>query len=151
MGAAGTRARLLVYKVDRFGRSVRNCLDGIVALGSHSARLVAVSQSIDTDHTNPTARLLLHILASVAEFERELYSATTSCKQLVRVDAQYPLLPSGRTRQRRPRARSSTADRSRIKMLAMETYSKYYIPDYRTRVEASCTSVLAGCGKSVRD
>jgi putative DNA-invertase from lambdoid prophage Rac len=63
---------VLVYKLDRFGRSVRNCLDGIAALGSHGVRFLAVSQSIDTDHTNPTARLLLHILASVAEFEREL-------------------------------------------------------------------------------
>jgi DNA invertase Pin-like site-specific DNA recombinase len=63
---------VLVYKLDRFGRSVRNCLDGIAALGSHGVRFLAVSQSIDTDHANPTARLLLHILASVAEFEREL-------------------------------------------------------------------------------
>jgi DNA invertase Pin-like site-specific DNA recombinase len=63
---------VLVYKLDRFGRSVRNCLDGIAALGSHGVRFLAVSQSIDTDHENPTARLLLHILASVAEFEREL-------------------------------------------------------------------------------
>jgi DNA invertase Pin-like site-specific DNA recombinase len=35
-------------------------------------RFLAVSQSIDTDESNPTARLLLHILASVAEFEREM-------------------------------------------------------------------------------
>ena len=63
---------VLVYKLDRFGRSVRHCLDGIAALGAHGVRFLAVSQSIDTDHANPTARLLLHILASVAEFEREL-------------------------------------------------------------------------------
>jgi DNA invertase Pin-like site-specific DNA recombinase len=44
----------------------------IAALGSHGVRFLAVSQSIDTDQANPTARLLLHILASVAEFEREL-------------------------------------------------------------------------------
>ena len=63
---------VLVYKLDRFGRSVRNCLDGIAALGAHGIRFLAVSQSIDTDVANPAARLLLHILASVAEFEREL-------------------------------------------------------------------------------
>jgi DNA invertase Pin-like site-specific DNA recombinase len=63
---------VLVYKLDRFGRSVRNCLDGIEALRSHGVRLLAVSQSIDTDESNSTSRLLLHILASVAEFEREL-------------------------------------------------------------------------------
>ena len=63
---------VLVWKLDRFGRSVRNCLDGIEALRGHGVRFLAVSQSIDTDESNPTARLLLHILASVAEFEREL-------------------------------------------------------------------------------
>ena len=63
---------VLVWKLDRFGRSVRNCLDGIEALRAHGVRFLAVSQSIDTDESNPTARLLLHILASVAEFEREL-------------------------------------------------------------------------------
>jgi len=63
---------VLVWKLDRFGRSVRNCLDGIEALRTHGVRFLAVSQSIDTDESNPTSRLLLHILASVAEFEREM-------------------------------------------------------------------------------
>ena len=63
---------VLVYKLDRFGRSVRNCLDGISALRSHGVRFLAVSQNIDTDDANPTSRLMLHILAAVAEFEREL-------------------------------------------------------------------------------
>src|SRR5207249_6749699 len=63
---------VLVYKLDRFGRSVRNCLDGIEALRTHGVRFLAVSQNIDTDESNPTSRLMLHILAAVAEFEREL-------------------------------------------------------------------------------
>ena len=62
---------VLVWKLDRFGRSVRTCLDGIESLRAHGIRFLAVSQSIDTDESNPTSRLLLHILASVAEFERE--------------------------------------------------------------------------------
>jgi len=74
MGDAALRRfdSVLVWKLDRFGRSVRNCLDGIEALRAHGVRFLAVSQSIDTDESNPTARLLLHILASVAEFEREM-------------------------------------------------------------------------------
>src|SRR5712692_11920979 len=63
---------VLVYKLDRFGRSVRNCLDGIEALRAPGVRFLAVSQNIDTDESNPTSRLMLHILAAVAEFEREL-------------------------------------------------------------------------------
>ena len=51
---------------------MKNCVDGIAALCAHGVRFLAVSQSIDTDESNPTSRLLLHILASVAEFEREL-------------------------------------------------------------------------------
>jgi len=63
---------VLVWKLDRFGRSVRNCLDGISTLRTHGVRFLGVSQNIDTDESNPTSRLMLHILAAVAEFEREL-------------------------------------------------------------------------------
>jgi DNA invertase Pin-like site-specific DNA recombinase len=56
---------VMVWKLDRFGRSVRNCLDGIESLRTNGVRFLAVSQSIDADESNPTARLLLHILASV--------------------------------------------------------------------------------------
>jgi DNA invertase Pin-like site-specific DNA recombinase len=34
--------------------------------------LIAVSQGLDTDAASPTSQLLLHILAAVAQFEREL-------------------------------------------------------------------------------
>jgi len=60
---------VLVYKLDRFGRSVRHCLDGIERLRMHGVRFLAVSQNIDTDESNPTAKLMVHILAAVAEFE----------------------------------------------------------------------------------
>lgn len=63
---------VLVWKLDRFGRSVRHCLEGIEQMKSHGVRFLAVSQNIDTDESNPTSRLMLHILAAVAEFEREL-------------------------------------------------------------------------------
>lgn len=63
---------VLVLKLDRFGRSLMNCVAGIQELASMDIRFIAVSQGLDTDQSNPTSRLLLHILASVAEFEREL-------------------------------------------------------------------------------
>ena len=62
----------LVWKLDRFGRSVKNCVEGIERLKSAGIRFIAVSQSIDTDENNPTSRLMLHVLAAVAEFEREM-------------------------------------------------------------------------------
>jgi putative DNA-invertase from lambdoid prophage Rac len=63
---------ICVYKIDRFGRSVLQLNQQLATLTSYGVRFVAVSQGLDTDQASPTSRLLLHILASVAEFEREL-------------------------------------------------------------------------------
>lgn len=61
-----------VWKLDRFGRSLLDCLAGIQELSSVGIRFLAITQSIDTDQSNPTAKLLLQLLAAVSEFEREL-------------------------------------------------------------------------------
>ncbi len=63
---------MLVWKLDRFGRSLVNCVAGIQEFAALGVRFIAVSQGLDTDATSPTAQLLLHILAAVAQFEREL-------------------------------------------------------------------------------
>ena len=62
---------VVVWKIDRFGRSVSQLVANVQLLDSYGVRFVAVTQGIDTDQRNPTGRLLLHILASLAEFERE--------------------------------------------------------------------------------
>lgn len=63
---------VLVWKLDRFGRSVEDLVQNIRRLESAGVRFIAVSQSIDTDRSNPTSRLLLHMLAAIAEFEAEI-------------------------------------------------------------------------------
>ena len=68
---------VLVYKLDRFGRSVLNLSQSLATLDSYGVRFIAISQGIDTDHANPTSRLLLNILASVAAFELELIRERT--------------------------------------------------------------------------
>ncbi len=62
----------LVWKLDRFGRSLVHCVSGIQELSSLGIRFIATSQGLDTDESNPASKLLLHILAAVAQFEREL-------------------------------------------------------------------------------
>jgi DNA invertase Pin-like site-specific DNA recombinase len=69
---------VIVWKLDRFGRSLINCVTGIQELEAAGVRFLAVSQGLDTDAANPTSRLLLNILASVAEFERELIKERVS-------------------------------------------------------------------------
>jgi putative DNA-invertase from lambdoid prophage Rac len=68
---------VLVWKLDRFGRSVINLNQGINDLKSYGIRFLAVSQNLDTDNSNPTAGLLLNILAAMAEFELELIRERT--------------------------------------------------------------------------
>jgi DNA invertase Pin-like site-specific DNA recombinase len=63
---------VLVYKLDRFGRSVLTLSQSLALLDSYGVRFITVSQRIDTDQSNPTSRLLLNILACVAAFELEL-------------------------------------------------------------------------------
>jgi DNA invertase Pin-like site-specific DNA recombinase len=63
---------VLVWKLDRFGRSLVHCASGIQELSSLGIRFIATSQGLDTDESNPASKLLMHILAAVAQFEREL-------------------------------------------------------------------------------
>lgn len=62
---------VVVWKIDRFGRSVSQLVENVQLLDSCGVRFIAITQGIDTDQRNPCGRLLLHILASLAEFERE--------------------------------------------------------------------------------
>lgn len=66
-----------VWKLDRFGRSVLNLSQQLATLTSFGVRFVATTQGLDTDQSNPTAALLLHILSAVAEFERSMIRERT--------------------------------------------------------------------------
>jgi len=68
---------ILVYKLDRFGRSVLHLSQALATLDANGIRFIAVSQGVDTDASNPTSRLLLNILSSVAAFELELIKERT--------------------------------------------------------------------------
>ena len=73
--ADGRRRRfdiVVVWKLDRFGRSLVHCVSGIQELASMGICFIATSQGLDTDESNPASKLLMHILAAVAQFEREL-------------------------------------------------------------------------------
>jgi DNA invertase Pin-like site-specific DNA recombinase len=69
---------IIVWKLDRFGRSVLHLSEQLAKLASYDVRFIATTQSIDTDASNPTSRLLLHILSAVAEFEREMIRERTT-------------------------------------------------------------------------
>jgi putative DNA-invertase from lambdoid prophage Rac len=79
---AGKFDCVLVWKLDRFGRSLVDCLNNIRTLDENGIRLIAVTQSLDTDRKNPASRFLVHVLGAAAEFERELIRERTQAGRL---------------------------------------------------------------------
>jgi DNA invertase Pin-like site-specific DNA recombinase len=69
---AGKIERVVVFKLDRLGRSLPHLALILDELARHGVALVATSQGIDTSHSNPVGRLQLNVLMAVAEFEREI-------------------------------------------------------------------------------
>jgi DNA invertase Pin-like site-specific DNA recombinase len=63
---------VLVWKMDRFGRSLQHLIENVQLLDFLGIRFIAPSQSIDTDGKSPTGKFLMHIFAAFAEFERDL-------------------------------------------------------------------------------
>lgn len=61
---------LVTVRLDRIGRSVPNLIEVIEDLKSRDVNLKVLDQAIDT--TTASGRLLFHVIASIAEFERDL-------------------------------------------------------------------------------
>lgn len=65
----------VVWKLDRFGRSIVDLLTRIKRLEDRGVGFVSLTDAIDT--TTPAGRFMIHVLASVAQFERDLISERT--------------------------------------------------------------------------
>ena len=61
---------LVVWRLDRLGRSLRHLVETVNALAGRGVAFASLHEGIDT--TTSTGRLVFHIFAALAEFEREL-------------------------------------------------------------------------------
>ena len=82
-GAAGSRPKLercleelregdtlVVWRLDRFGRSLKDLVSKMETLEERGVDFVSVTESIDT--TTAQGKLTFHLFGALAEFEREL-------------------------------------------------------------------------------
>jgi DNA invertase Pin-like site-specific DNA recombinase len=67
---SGKVERIIVYKLDRLGRSLTHLALILDELNRLKIPLIASSQGIDTSDDNPAGKLQLGVLMAVAEFER---------------------------------------------------------------------------------
>jgi hypothetical protein len=59
---------LVVWKLDRLGRSLRHLVDTVTGLAGRGVAFRSLQEQVDT--TTPGGRLVFHVFAALAEFER---------------------------------------------------------------------------------
>lgn len=76
LGLLGEGDVLTVWKLDRLGRSVSHLVDLVDDIGGRGVQLRSLTEGLDT--TTPGGRLLFHLMAALAEFERDLIRERTA-------------------------------------------------------------------------
>lgn len=66
---------LVIWRLDRLGRSLRHLLEVVSELERRGVSLRSVTESIDT--SSPAGRLVFHTFGALAEFERDLIRERT--------------------------------------------------------------------------
>jgi DNA invertase Pin-like site-specific DNA recombinase len=66
---------LVIWRLDRLGRSLKELIETVMMLAERGVELRSLKENIDT--STPTGKLMFHIIASLAEFERDIISERT--------------------------------------------------------------------------
>ena len=96
---------VLVWKLDRFGRSLRHLVNALAEFESLGIAFVSLSDNLDL--STPSGRLMFQIIGAMAEFERELIRE--------RVKAGMKNARAKGTRIGRPRAKVDTVVIARLR------------------------------------
>ena len=67
--------QIMVWRLDRLGRSLRHLIDTVSALGKKDVQFASLTEHIDT--SSATGELLFHLMAALAQFERSLIRERT--------------------------------------------------------------------------
>lgn len=90
---------LVVWKLDRLGRSVKQLVDMVGELHKKGIQFKSLTDAIDTG--TPAGRFFFHVMANLAEMERELIIERTragldAAKQLGRKGGRKPKMTSSK-------------------------------------------------------
>ncbi|MEA5402751.1 recombinase family protein [Arcicella sp. DC2W] len=102
---------VVVYKLDRLGRSLKHLLEVVALLNDKQVGIQSISDAIDT--TTPQGRLFFNISACFAEFERDLIRERTKAG-----------LEAARARGRKGGRRQGMTKEAEQKAILAETYYK---------------------------
>ena len=67
---------VIVWKLDRLGRSLKDLIETLNLLKSRGVDFISLTESIDT--TTPGGKLIFHLMGALAEFERDLIRERTN-------------------------------------------------------------------------
>ena len=70
---------VMVWKLDRLGRNTLHILETVKALTDAGVTLISTTDGIDS--STAAGRMVIGVLASIAEFERELVKERTALKR----------------------------------------------------------------------
>jgi DNA invertase Pin-like site-specific DNA recombinase len=70
---------VVVWKLDRLGRNTLHILDTVKALTDRGVALVSMTEGIDS--STVAGRMMIGVLGSMAEYERELTKERTALKR----------------------------------------------------------------------
>lgn len=92
MSKIGDGDKLIVWRLDRMGRSLRHLIEVNAVLEERGAAFESLTEKIDT--SNPMGEFVFHILAAVAQLEREIIRERTLAGMAVAAsEGRYPGRP----------------------------------------------------------
>jgi DNA invertase Pin-like site-specific DNA recombinase len=144
---------LVVWKLDRLGRSLKHLVETVQSLGERGVGFKSLQESIDT--TTSGGKLVFHVFAALAEFERGIIQERTQAGlAAARARGRLGGRPPGRDERKRTAALALSQDKSRsvveiCRMLGISRTSYYrYIGPVNSPASIQGNGQASGAGSA---